>query len=108
MEALSIEEVAAHAGDLSRSQSPYRKAREHPAFSQEALSIEDVAVHAGICRSFAYRAVNPDPDKRGNIPLLKSLKIGRSRRVRPETLRAWLAELEASTMAAEAGGDGQV
>ena len=46
-----------------------------------------------------YRAMNPDPAKRKGVPFLPSFKIGVSRRIRTETRRKWLADLEAAAIA---------
>ena len=48
-------------------------------------------------RTMLYRAMSDDPAYRGTLPYLPSLKVGRARRIRLETGRAWLCELEAQT-----------
>ena len=62
----------------------------------EALTVDDTARVAGICRTMVYRAMSPDPGYRNGLPFLASIKLGKCRRVRLPTLRAWLAELEAA------------
>ncbi len=68
----------------------------------EALSVEDAARVAGIGRTVVYRALHRDPSYRDGLPLLRSVKIGKCRRIRVATLRKWLAELEAASEASAA------
>jgi excisionase family DNA binding protein len=51
-----------------------------------AVSVEDAAKRAGLGRTEIYRAI-----KSGN---LKSLKIGKRRRIRVDALREWLISHE--------------
>lgn len=60
----------------------------------EAVPVGEAARMAGFGRSTLYIAMDPDPSKRGRLPFLASLKLGKARRIRVPTLRAWLEELE--------------
>lgn len=62
--------------------------------SPEAVGVAAAIKMAGASRSFLYVAMNPDPAKRGGIPFLPSVKIGKRRLIRTEALRAWLAAQE--------------
>jgi hypothetical protein len=56
-----------------------------------------------ICRSLKYRAIDPDPAKRGGLPYLPTFKVGRRRLMMAADHRAWLEALRtASTSAADA------
>ena len=68
-----------------------------PTPTPEAVAVDEFARRAGVGRSLLYRAMSSDPEYRGNLPYLASLKLGRARRIRLETGRAWLRELEAQT-----------
>ena len=59
----------------------------------------DFARRAELGRTLIYRAMSNDPVYRGALPYLPSLKVGRARRIRLETGRAWLRELEAQDVA---------
>jgi hypothetical protein len=61
---------------------------------KDAESVEDTAHKAGVGRSIIYRALNPDPAKRGGLPFLPSLKVRKRRLIRAEARRAWLRQLE--------------
>ena len=61
---------------------------------KDAESIEDTARKAGVGRSIIYRALAADPAKRGGLPFLPSLKVGKRRLIRAEARRAWLRQLE--------------
>ena len=86
--------------------SPTAHKPEMPRISQpsepEAESVGDFAQRANLGRTLIYRALSSDPDYRGPIPHLPSLKVGRARRIRLETGRAWLRELEAQTSGSDA------
>jgi excisionase family DNA binding protein len=64
------------------------------ATTTEALSVDDAARRVGLGRTFIYQALSPDQSKRNGLPHLKSLKVGKRRLIRAQTLREWLAELE--------------
>lgn len=49
----------------------------------------------GLKRTTAYAAMDADPEKRGELPHLKSIKIGRARRIRGSAFLAFLDQLEA-------------
>jgi hypothetical protein len=66
---------------------------------RDAESPDQAAAACGLCRSMIYQAMNPDPAKRKGLPFLPSFKIGVSRRIRTETRRKWLADLEAAAIA---------
>jgi hypothetical protein len=68
----------------------------------DAASPEVTAHLCGVCRTIIYRAINPDPAKRGALPFLPSLKIGASRRIRREARLQWLSDLEAAAKADQA------
>jgi hypothetical protein len=65
----------------------------------EAVPVDDFARRAGVGRTLVYRAMSSNPDYRGTLPYLPSMKLGRARRIRLEAGRAWLRELEAQTSA---------
>lgn len=67
------------------------------AFMAEAISVETAAGLADLGRSTLYKALHPHPGRRDGLPFLPSLKIGKTRRIRVEALRNWLAELEAAS-----------
>jgi hypothetical protein len=50
-------------------------------------------------RSTAYKAMNPNPDKRHGLPFLASFTVGKRRLILVEDSREWLAELRAASMA---------
>lgn len=60
----------------------------------DAASPEETARALRCGRSLIYKAINPDPARRDGLPFLPSFKIGRCRRIRTETRRAWLKQLE--------------
>ena len=60
----------------------------------EAASVDAAGKAAGVSRAYLYQAMNPDPAKRGGVPFLPSLKVGKRRLIRMESLRAWLAAQE--------------
>ena len=61
---------------------------------KDAFSVEETAHKLDLGRSIIYRALNPDPAKRGQLPHLPSLKVGKRRLIRTEARRAWLKQLE--------------
>lgn len=69
----------------------------HGNIEVEAVSVDDAARVAGVGRTSLYKAMNPDPDRRERFPYLSSIKVGRARRIRLSTLRAWLAALEVAS-----------
>jgi hypothetical protein len=61
----------------------------------EVVKVEEFAAITGLGRTFLYRAMHPDPAYRRGLPLLPSIRAGgRCRRIRLESGRAWLAEME--------------
>jgi hypothetical protein len=74
-----------------------------PVLPEADVASPDVTAHlCGVCRTIIYRAINPDPAKRGGLPFLPSLKIGGARRIRREARLKWLADLETATNADQA------
>jgi hypothetical protein len=65
----------------------------------DAESPEQAAHACGVGRSTIYLAMSPDPAKRKGLPFLPSFKIGQLRRIRAETRRQWLKDLEAAAIA---------
>jgi hypothetical protein len=63
----------------------------------EAWKVDEFAEVTKISRTVIYDAINPERAAAKGLPLLPSLKIGRSRRIRPEAGRSWLRELERRT-----------
>ena len=63
----------------------------------ETVPVGEFADRTKLGRTLLYKAMSPDPAYRGELPFLPSLKVGRCRRIRLETGRHWLRELEAKT-----------
>ena len=61
---------------------------------KDGESVEEAAHASGVGRSIIYRAINPDPAKRGGLPFLPSVKVGKRRIILRPTRRAWLRQLE--------------
>jgi hypothetical protein len=60
------------------------------ALQVEVVSVDEATHLANIGRTKLYQAMNPDPRYRAGLPFLPSIKIGKARRLRMQTLRAWL------------------
>lgn len=66
--------------------------------AQLALSVRDAAALAGVGRTILYEAVGS-----GELP---SLKVGRRRLIRIESLEAWLKSREADTSSSAIADEG--
>jgi hypothetical protein len=78
-------------------------ARERRAEQPEPLAYDilESCRRDGIGRSTKYKVINPDPNKRQGLPLLKSFKVGKRRLILASDHRAWL-----ETLAAQSGDAG--
>lgn len=65
-----------------------------PILDDMLLSVGDLAVRIGD-DSLLTRALSTDPEVRGDLPFLLSMKIGRSRRIRGKRAKEWLDAVEA-------------
>jgi hypothetical protein len=61
---------------------------------KDGESVEEAAHASGVGRTIIYRAINPDPAKRGGLPFLPSVKVGKRRIILRPTRREWLRQLE--------------
>jgi hypothetical protein len=64
------------------------------ALDPEAVSVDEFARCSGFGRSTIYEALNPAIAAQKGWPVLRSIKLGKARRIRLSVGREWLANLE--------------
>jgi hypothetical protein len=64
-----------------------------PINDESLYGVGDACARSGLSPGPIYQAFSGDPERRGALPHLPSVKVGRSRRIRGSALRAWLDAL---------------
>ena len=69
-----------------------------------AYDVPESCRRDGTGRSTKYKALNPNPAKRGGLPLLPSFTAGRRRLILAADHREWLQKLKTDSLERASGG----